>query len=252
MTLTGRQTPKVYLGDTSIADVLRMKVTAYSVAEDWILGEVKITHRYNSPNDNGLPWEVQYTGCCRLSNLENNKDQEWTLTALVDLTRAKASARAKILPQISVPLSDFPVSVFLPATTPSNEEVVSWDMAKPFDVGNAAGFSAAKGSMVTVSLGPTFKSFWGFSNPCLIKFADGCGANGATTAPTIYSISPNVFFRLLRTDVNHMAITVEGWVRSDTDAGGVIFSTGRDDINSYPECTGLTGADLGMCDVSTM
>jgi hypothetical protein len=229
-----------------------MKVTAYSAIEDWILGDVSITHTYTSPSNNGLPWQVQYTGCCRLSNLENNKDQEWTLTALVDLTRAKASARAKVLPLISLPYQDGSVSVYLPATTPSNEEVVSWYMAKPFDVGNAAAFSASKNSLATVSLQPTSANGgWGFSNQCLLKQLDVAPCSYKVTQ--LPSMSPVTFFRLLRTDTQHMALSVEGWVRSDTDAGGVVFSTGRDDSSrAPPECVGVQNEDRGMCDVSTM
>ncbi len=252
VTLTGRQTPKVYLGDSGIANVLRMTVTAYSVAEDWILGDVTIKHVYASPSNNGMPWEVQYTGCCRLSNLQNNKDQEWTLTALVDLTRARASARAKVLPIISLPYQDGSVSVFLPATTPSNEEVVSWYMSKPFDVGNAGGFSASKGSMATVSLQPAFGSLWGFSNPCLLKLINEPPCNYKPN-PFLASVNPVTLFRLLRTDPQHIAISMEGWVRSDTDAGGVVLSTGRDGSSKAPaECATVTDDNRGICDVSTM
>jgi len=247
VTLTGRQTPKVYLGDATIVDVMRMKVTSYSVAEDWIMGEVYIEHTYETPSNKGVPWEVQYSGCCRLSSLQNSKDQEWMITALVDLSRAVSSPRVQMLPIVHVPFEDNAQFV-IPATSASNQEVVHWSIAKPFQVGDAAGFSGS--SSISVSLKPSFQnSSWGLSNPCILRPTSAeCG-----TSWVDHRGGPSYFDRLLRGDNLDVSLTVEGWVLSTTVEGGVVVSTGRDSTpTASGDCAGLAGADRGMCEASTL
>mmetsp|Transcript_19246 Transcript_19246/g.53265 ORF Transcript_19246/g.53265 Transcript_19246/m.53265 type:complete len:180 (+) Transcript_19246:88-627(+) len=83
ITLFGREAPIFDFGDLSIVRMLKLTVTAYSVQEDWIFGEISLTHKYSSPSNNGLPWIAQLQGCCRLSTLANNQNARYLLTAEV-------------------------------------------------------------------------------------------------------------------------------------------------------------------------
>lgn len=47
--MTGRESPRFYFGDDTMIDVLRVKVTAYSAIEDWIMGDTVVTHTYSTP-----------------------------------------------------------------------------------------------------------------------------------------------------------------------------------------------------------
>lgn len=62
LTLMGRESPQFYFGDGMIEMVPKMRVSAYSVAEDWIMGEYVKTYEYSAPNHNGQPWMARFTG----------------------------------------------------------------------------------------------------------------------------------------------------------------------------------------------
>jgi hypothetical protein len=110
-------------------------------------------------SDDGLPWMASFRGCCRFAQLENNKDSEWLIAAQVDIGRAKASPRARILPVISVPWKPSGASdpkVVVPAADPDNKNAVQWSLATPWDVGNAAYFSRERQSFMSIPLQPEF------------------------------------------------------------------------------------------------
>jgi hypothetical protein len=209
----GRQPPQFYYGDGMVEQRLTMKVTAYSVAEDWVMGEATFRHQYATPNNRGEPWYAQFTGCCRYSYLMNNKDAEWVITAEVDLNKAQKSPRANVLPVVSVPFQ--PVapkkpSVYVPSED-SAGRTIEYRVGKPWAVGNSAVFSAAKKSFIAVPL----------SN--LAPYP--CGRSGAS----FNYAGPGCLFKSLRTEAGQRAMTVEGWVFSNTDAGGYVLSVGADD-----------------------
>mmetsp|Transcript_22747 Transcript_22747/g.61858 ORF Transcript_22747/g.61858 Transcript_22747/m.61858 type:complete len:255 (+) Transcript_22747:119-883(+) len=100
VTLFGTEDPEFNFGDSVIARSLKMKVTAYSVEEDWILGEVHLNHEYSGPTNSGLSWPVQFSGCCRLAGLQNNQNSPYLLTLQINLNNAPQSPRAVILPVV--------------------------------------------------------------------------------------------------------------------------------------------------------
>lgn len=186
--------------------VPKMRVSAYSVAEDWIMGEYVKTYEYSAPNHNGQPWMARFTGCCRSSKLVNNKDISWSISATIDLSLASKSPRAHSLPVISVPRTA--PRFFVPAddNTPG---AVSWKVATPFDVGNAVQFDGVS-SFLGVSLAQHYAAF----------NTRSCGTNGLVSGPAC-------LFQTLRTFAEPAALTVEGWVWSSQAAGGYVVSVGR-------------------------
>ena len=256
ITMTGRQTPEFDFGDGRMKDKLVMTVTAYSEREDWIMGTTTLVHTFDTINNAGAPFLATFTGCCRFSGLINNADAPWELTAEVDLSRAIASPRVSILPVISVPFSPkmgLP-QVAIPAVAnsliageggaPSTRELkstTSWSLADPWNVGNAVSFAGRRTS-VQLSMAE-------FSTPahvtCCTQPTDGmCVGAFAFPKP---SISPGCFFRLLRTDHQQIGLTVEGWVKIRTDAGGVVLSTGRK-VASSSDASRCRS--MGICQVS--
>jgi len=261
VTMTGRETPMFDFGDgfEQRMDMLELTVIAYSVRENWILGEKVLPgHVYPTPNDEGRegspakPWFAKFTGCCRLGQLVNNADSPWVLTAEVDLQKALASPRVGILPMISVPSTAFrdpftPSTILngpsfrVPATSAVPQEdrcdrrVKHWELEKPWAVGTAARFKSD--SAVSVSLA-------GFST----TDAMSCCTTPATCLSPPDAAKPSVsagcLFRLLRSDNQQRALTVEGWVRIDQPAGGVVMKTGRMPGSTCPE------SHKGICDVS--
>lgn len=105
ISLNGKQWPILSYGDDSMTagEFLKLHVRAYSVSENWIYGSSTTTHTYPTPNNEGQPWMVSFTGrspppsgaliagmlrltscafcagCCKLSEINNipMKDAPW-------------------------------------------------------------------------------------------------------------------------------------------------------------------------------
>jgi len=116
--VNGRQWPEFNFGDDTSSYVEGV-VTAYSASEDWFLLETTYDHTYASQG----PWEVSFTGCCRLASLANTgpkmADQSWILKARVNLSTEQACPDAKTLPIVSVPGGQ-KTQFFVPATDAHN------------------------------------------------------------------------------------------------------------------------------------
>lgn len=211
----GRQPPQFYFGDGQLEHTLSMKVVAISVADDWVMGSLTLVHEYPTPNNNGEPWNAEFTGCCRYSYLVNNKDSEWAITAQIDLTLANKSPIASVLPIVSVPYSpakDTPPTVYVPAYDDADKSV-RFRVGKPWHVGNAAVFRSAEKSFIAVPLS-------GLAAYGCTSTIQGQGNNFA---------GPGCLFRALRTDFGHRAMTAEGWVYMTRDTGGYVVTVGADD-----------------------
>ena len=102
-----------------------------------------------------------------------------------------------------------------------------WTKENPFDVGNAAAF---KSGFTSLSLEP-------FMDKNALKCCTNREACAAEYLQKNPSVSPGCLGRLLRTDYQlpgtaglppvSPAMTIEGWVKINTAAGGVVLSTGR-------------------------
>jgi len=184
-------------------------------------------------SDGVKPWLASFRGCCRSADLTNNADAEWLLAAHVDLTKANMSPRAKIMPIISVPFKPLDGTlprIKVPAADPANRNAVEWSLATPWGVGNAAYFSRAAKSFISVPFQADFGGDItkpGFSS---VETTNEC-TKGLPLSPN--SVSPGCFYRLLRTDKDMQAMTIEGWVKvmqpaGGGEPGGYILSTGAD------------------------
>ena len=91
-------------GDGSSPEYLEaVKITAYSEQENWFLGEETFTHTFDTPNNAGKPWEIRFSGCCRMRNLvQGQDDKPWDMVVEVDLLAADSSPRIVSLPVIHV------------------------------------------------------------------------------------------------------------------------------------------------------
>lgn len=115
-------------------------VLAYSAAEDWMLLSSKIKHTYPTPTNKGKAWVSKFTGCCRLSNLKNNKDTPWSLTSTVNLLIGDESPAYRGLPTIYVQkangkTAEKTVSWYMPATSSNGKKASSWRVATQTEMG---------------------------------------------------------------------------------------------------------------------
>ena len=214
--LFGREAPQFLYGDSQFASSLTMQVTAVSEAEDWVMGVIHLKHTYATPNNQARPWRAQYVGCCRVSDLKNNADMGFQITAEVDLTATSRSPRAATLPVITVPMVSRPApgapadappaspAAYIPSRTGSR---LHWDVGTPIDVGSAAALTSGDQSYLELPLGPLWTG-------------DTCAdsSTGAACLVQMLSADPLV-------GGGAAALTVEGWVKLATRQGGYILST---------------------------
>mmetsp|Transcript_28659 Transcript_28659/g.44878 ORF Transcript_28659/g.44878 Transcript_28659/m.44878 type:complete len:1164 (-) Transcript_28659:1820-5311(-) len=266
ITMTGRETPIFDFGDGIVhrLDNLVMTVIAYSESENWILGSTTLPgHTYATPNDQGTPWLAKFSGCCRLRELHNNADAPWVLTVEVDILRARASPRVTTLPQLSVPYDGSPVSptfrLFgnspIPETDPDSRRIEHWELAQPWDVGQAGRLQGMNSSTVELPL-RTISSTAMLQGVAANK---GCQVYFASQRSLIFQEPgqhASCMMRLLRGDYYMNITTIEGWVRvmrnpTTGKEGGAILSTGEESGNT-PSTFGRvrTCTSKGNCAVS--
>lgn len=101
--INGAVTPMVAFGDGTPPHYLEAgKITAYSESEDWFLAEEVFTHTFATPNNRGAPWQVAFSGCCRVSGVLNGGDSSWHMALDVDLLTTLRSLRVVSLPVIFI------------------------------------------------------------------------------------------------------------------------------------------------------
>jgi hypothetical protein len=146
--LNGRQWPVFNYGDDSVTagEYLKMQVMAYSKTENWVFGESVITHTYATPNNKGAPWVASFTGCCKLSEINNeqHKDAPWLLQTSIDLLKLTKSPRITAMPVYSLPdppilptpaapdaadIPKVPVSFYVPAFHPDGSDPTATTLA---------------------------------------------------------------------------------------------------------------------------
>ena len=222
--LTGQESPQFLYGDSQLVQILSMTVTSYSLQRQWIMGEIHLEHQYSSPvSPDGTPWNAQFIGCCRLSDLQNNAGKPWVLTAELNLNLANKSPKPKILPLITIPLSNGST----PSVTVASDdfEQVEWSLGVPFDVGGSVHIvpiSPAQSSYLTVDVGKLYSD-----------------SNNTSLNCVQLSSSPGCLFQLLqaRPSPALMGFSVEGWVKSTSSDLSTIFSTS---MASTTNCADIT------------
>jgi hypothetical protein len=239
--LQGREAPQFLYGDSHVATSLVMNVSAVSVAEDWVIGVIRLTHRYATPNDAARPWKAQYVGCCRLGELQNAGDLNWAIAAEVDLNKATRSPKATTLPVVSVPLRSAETRSHLPGVylpTRGAAAGSGWGIGKPFDVGTAA--------LLNQSLHASYLS---------VPLATLTGVGDGSCADS--SIGAGCFVSLLRASAvaeNHV-LSAEGWFKlADGGEGGYLLHVGRESADATASCPGTltTSMQVDACALSTL
>jgi len=147
--VNGLEWPIFDTGDDTIT-YLSFKVVAYSTAEDWMYGHTTVRHTYKTPSNRGSPWVARFSGCCRLSNLHNNKDRTWNVMAHVNLMTEEYSPIVKSLPVISVP-QNTEAEFYIPATNPNHERAIEWRLATSEELGGTSSHAAVNPEGLTVA-----------------------------------------------------------------------------------------------------
>ena len=120
------------LGDGNFVNI-NLTITSINASEDWFYGEFTYTHTYASSGD----YTVNFSGCCRLSSLENNADGSYYVESLVNVGTGNNSPVSTLPSIINTQEGQNPASFTIPATDPDGD-VLSYRLANPAETNNAA------------------------------------------------------------------------------------------------------------------
>lgn len=152
---------RMRFGDGNITNVLKYRVIAIDVANQWFLGvalqpgddtKATIDHTYVSPNNGGNPWIAEMFGCCRISNSVNNANGGYSIQTLVELVSGNRSPVASLPPIVNLPQSAT-ASFFVPATDADPNSTLSWRLASAAEAGDGGAFSQPAGLTVNSTTG---------------------------------------------------------------------------------------------------
>jgi len=114
--VNGLEWPTFETGD-GLMQYVTLTVTAFSAEEDWFYGVSTIDHTYATPSNAGSSWIPRFTGCCRMSNLYNNKDRTWNLVSSVNLLTDTYSPNTNALPIVTLAAGSAEQKFYMPSTT---------------------------------------------------------------------------------------------------------------------------------------
>lgn len=128
-------------------------VTSVNLVDDWFFGEWKDT--IYLPSDTGH-YMISYSGCCRISTLENNSDDSFRSESVVTpCTKGNDSPVSTQVPIVKLP-NGVAANTFMVAATDPNGDPISYRLATPSEAGDASssnpvGFSISAGGMASFS-----------------------------------------------------------------------------------------------------
>ncbi len=113
----------------------QVKVVSINEDKDWFYGILVsddgtegIPYEYDDLNDDGDPWQAEWTGCCRISDRHsgnyhvNNPDQSFRLETPVDLEGSHSSPQTSLPPISQCPI-DTLCTIQVPAVHPDGDEI---------------------------------------------------------------------------------------------------------------------------------
>lgn len=150
-------------------------VTSVNLTDDWFFAEATFTHVYVNTGN----FTVSFTGCCRISTLENNADDNYGLNTVVNVGSGNRSPVATIIPILNVP-SGQPAAVAQVAATDPDGNVLTYSLAVPADLPSQAGFVQPTGLSVNAATGQlTFNTVGKLDGQlynAVVKISDGSTA----------------------------------------------------------------------------
>nr|MBP6731815.1 hypothetical protein [Chitinophagales bacterium] len=167
---------------------LSLTVTSVNVSEDWFSGTATITHTYPSAGS----YTADFSNCCRLSNLQNNFDENFRTETQVVLNNSDNASPVSTLPPIVfLPPATVAATFQVPAIDPDGDPY-TFSLSNSAQQGGAAltqpsGFSISSTGLATLNtVGKTVGQIYNAS----IRVTDSKGA--ATTVDFIMQIANQV------------------------------------------------------------
>jgi hypothetical protein len=107
-----------------------LQVTSVNSTEDYFIGTFTVVHTYAAGTDD---FTVSYSGCCRLSTLQNNPDGNFGEVTTINLGTTNLGSPVSILPPVVSVSTGLPTATFnVPAVDPDGG-VLSYALSTPAD-----------------------------------------------------------------------------------------------------------------------
>jgi len=124
---------RFYFGDGGSA-YYNFEVIARNLQEDWIVGRAiqsgqeagTVRYNYRAVNNNGSPWQANFSSCCKIGSLRNAANASWRVITLVNLENGNSSPFSNLPPIVTC--SKFDCRFRIPAVDPNGDRL-TWRMA---------------------------------------------------------------------------------------------------------------------------
>jgi hypothetical protein len=213
-----------------------LQVTSVNSAEDYFIGTYTVTHTYAIGTDN---FTASYSGCCRLSTLQNNPDGNFGEQTTVNLASTNLGSPVSTLPPVVSLSTGVSVAAFnVPAIDPDGG-VLSYALSTPAEFSggdvnsiqaNGLSINSSTGEATFNTVGKAIGTLWsaGFT------ITDPTGSKSVVDfLLKVVGTSNPPIFNYATTPLNNAVVyahpgspvsfTIEA---SDPDAGGTVLLNG--------------------------
>lgn len=138
-----------------------LNVTSVNTTEDWFYGEYTFVKTYASVNTN---YNASFSGCCRISTLSNNSDDEYIVGTIVTVGNNNDAPVSTVPPFISLPVNTSAATYQIPATDP-NGDALTFALVPNNQFGSGTvqptGLSVSSSGLITFNtVGRAIGSLW--------------------------------------------------------------------------------------------
>lgn len=225
----------LFFGDGGTG-AIDLQVTSVNSAEDYFIGTYTVTHTYAIGTDN---FTTSYSGCCRLSTLQNNPDGNFGEVTTINLASSNLGSPLSTLPPVVSLSTGLSAAAFnVPAIDPDGG-VLSYALSTPADFSggdvnsiqaNGLSINSSTGEATFNTVGKPIGTLWsaGFT------ITDPTGSKSVVDfLLKVVGTSNPPIFNYATTPLNNaivyahpgspVSFTIEA---SDPDAGGTVLLNG--------------------------
>ena len=149
---------RLYFGDGQVSN-FSVVITAVNSTENWYYGETTITHTYSNTGN----FLAYFGGCCKISNLSNNRDASWRSETIVNVGSGNESPVTTMAPIINMQTGLTNATFQVPANDPDGDNL-TYRLATNSEIngGQPSGISInpTTGVITFNTVGRSLNSLW--------------------------------------------------------------------------------------------
>jgi hypothetical protein len=166
----------LYTGNGYASVPIPLVITSINAAEGWWYGEATFQYTYPSAGN----YAAYFSSCCRISDLSNNRNQQWRNETIVNVGNGNSSPVSTIAATVNLPQGLSAAQFQIPAFDPDGD-ALSYRLATSAEMGggtNPSGLSinATTGLVSFNTVGKAIGSLWNVA----FTISDGAGKTKVT------------------------------------------------------------------------